>query len=116
MINDKKILYIWIGAKVSSKKTGFPGVGAIIGMVHPRLYAMLNRSSLEDMIERNITWTRLYPDWHKHPIIYVYYNEPRKTITWEEAQRYDVSQEEWEKYPVSQYTTYVMEDLENFEE
>ena len=116
MIEGKKILDIWMGAKVSSKKTGFPGIGIIIGMVHPRLYAIFNKTSVEDMLINNKTWTQLYPDWHKQPIIYVYYDKPRKVLTWEEAQIFDISQEEWENYPVSQYMAYVIEDLENFEE
>jgi hypothetical protein len=116
MIENKETIKLNIGTNVSSKKTGYPGVGMVVGIMHPQLYAAYGQKSIVEMIEQNKTWLDLYPEWFKHEVVIVYYKEPRRTITLEESKKYNISHEEWDNYPKCQFISYCIEDLEVFDE
>lgn len=104
-----------IGTKVSSKKTGFPGVGYIVGVLTPNLYCGWNRMTITDAIDSLGRWTEIYPNWYKDPVVVVFYETPRKTVTLEEAKKFGASYEDWDNYPMSQYIAYPIDDLTPFE-
>lgn len=98
-------------SQVTSKKTGFPGIGYIIGMVSEYMYPK--------KIER---WDILYPKWRQKPIYYVSFETKRKSMTKEEIASQYPDKKDWEIEEMFQnqketnVIAYVHDDLELVEE
>lgn len=106
--------------KVCSKKTGFPGVGTVVGVSIPRWYyscqlALVNEDKKHLLCKR---WFDLYPDWLDKLLITVFYDSPRRTLTWEEyvSVTPNPTQFEYDSFPKSQNILYPIDDLELFDE
>lgn len=69
-----------IGDTVTSKQTGFPAIGTVIGIQMPEIYG----PEIDDPQGRFSQWHKLYPDWREKLIYYVRYNTPQRPITFEE--------------------------------
>jgi hypothetical protein len=101
-----------IGQLVATKKTGLPGVGEISGIMTPIIFQSIARISVEQMCEQYTTWNKHYPDWHTKPVVIVHYKEPRKTMSKEEADFFNLP---YEEIPVSSNVSYCIDDLEILE-
>ena len=111
---------IRLGDKVVSRKTGYPGSGEVCGIVYAGLYVATTQKKMEDFG----CWNDLYPDWTDKTIVYVRFEEPRKTVTKEEYAKY--LPEGYEKYdletlyafqiPFTNVIGYPVDDLELFEQ
>lgn len=106
--------------KVVSKKTGFPGVGEVVGISVAGWYygiqvSMVSEENRDKVCSR---WFEAYPNWLHYPLVTVFYTEPRKTLTWEEYASVapNPSQFEYEAIPKTQSIMYPIEDLELFDE
>ena len=66
-----------IGDRVTSKHTGLPSLGTILGVVHASIYS--GRSTNE-----HPQWDNLYPGWEDLWVYYVNMSEPQKTCSFEE--------------------------------
>ena len=107
--------------KVVSKKTGHPGIGEVAGIVRAEVYVASTGKELEHFT----CWNDLYPDWYTKPIIYVLFEEPRRTVTFEEFVKY-IPDERYKEYdlktlyafqiPFTRAVAYPIEDLEYFDE
>ena len=64
-------------SQVTSKKTGYPGVGLVIGHIVGEFY----RVTTERSVEAFCLWNKLYPDWRYKNVVYVRYSEQRKNMT-----------------------------------
>ncbi len=71
-----------LGDVVVSKKTGYPASGTVAGMVVAPMYMAGRDQSYFS------TWNELYPDWTEKPIVYVVFEEARRTVTFEEFIHY----------------------------
>ncbi len=67
-----------LGDTVISKQTGYPASGVVIGLVVAPLYIGQKDVSLF------YKWNDIYPDWTSKPIVYVWFKEPIRTMTFEE--------------------------------
>lgn len=111
-----------LGDQVTSKRTGYPGVGEVCGIVRAGLYhASAGNRPLEDYR----CWNDLYPDWYEKPIVYVRFEEVRRTVTFEEFCKYlpDDRYNDYDlktiyalKIPQTNIIAYPIEDLEYFGE
>lgn len=111
-----------LGKKVCSKKTGYPGVGEVMGIEHPFLWCYCHSVPLgispKDYADTLIRWNTLYPDWLRKPVIDVWYDEPRKTVSLEEIKiaQPDLSdfevQEMFDNIPLRNAISYPFDDLE----
>ena len=109
---------LYLGQKVRSKKTGFPGVGYIVGFSLPSFWMMVRKANVEDFS----TWNNLYPEWEQKPLAHVFYQEPRKTVTFEEFKsgntvyKDEVLEDMYNKLELAQSIMYPYDDLEVFDE
>ena len=109
-----------LGDKVVSKKTGYPGSGEVCGVVYAAMYVATTKKELKDFE----CWNDLYPDWHEKHIVYVRFDEPRRTVTFEEFCRY-MPEHKYDGYdlqtiyafsiPYTNVIAYPIEDLEFFD-
>lgn len=74
---------IW--SKVTSKKTGFPTIGTICGIVNAYVFYIDIITRTKGQCNLN-TWTELYPDWNKPDrLVYgVFVEKPQRPLTFEE--------------------------------
>ena len=79
-----------IGDRVTSKRTGLPGIGIVCGMIYGYLY--LNYIARHDIH----LWDELYPNWNDKLVIYVTMDAPQKNMSFQEycqnAQKYHNTQ------------------------
>ena len=109
-----------LGDQVVSRKTGYPGSGEVCGLVYAKMYVATTRREMKDFG----CWNDQYPDWADKEIIYVRYEEPRRTVTKEEYAKY--LPEGFEEYdldtlyafqiPFTNIIAYPIEDLEYLDE
>jgi hypothetical protein len=102
-----------LGNKVTSKKTGFPAVGTIIGVLDGLFWATNHPSA---------RWDELYPNWFMRPVYYVLYEKPQKHVTYEEFilgreqhAEHPILKMQYQLLPVQNPVVYCEEDLELFE-
>ncbi len=111
-----------IGQLVTSKRTGLPGVGQIVGSMHARSYYRSESIRLNtlDVCKR---WTQDYPLWFDQSalIYFVEYETPRKTCTIDEVKltNPEATQDELEylfehMVPSITLISYPEDDLEEF--
>lgn len=127
-MNDmpETLQHIYLGSEVVSKKTGFPGVGRVIGIYLAGGYKFISERAIGP--HEFTRWDTLYPNWISGLVFIVYYEKARKTLTWDEWQTgYDALpeerkilskyqlKEEYDKLPMMQVVAYPHEDLELFE-
>ena len=67
-----------VGDKISSKQTGFPGIGTIFGVMPAISYCHFARQYEFKL------WSQLYPEWSLEPIYMVAFDEPRRGLRFEE--------------------------------
>ena len=111
-----------LGDQVVSKKTGYPGAGEVCGIVKAGLYVA---STGNKPIDSFCCWNDLYPDWPEKPIVYVRFEETRRTVTFEEFCKY-IPDERYHEYdlktiyafqiPITNVIAYPIDDLEYFDE
>lgn len=109
-----------LGDQVVSKRTGYPGTGEVCGIVAAGLYHATTQKSLDSYG----CWNDLYPDWIEKPIVYVRFEESRKTVTKEEfakylpegLKQYDLDTLYAFQVPVTNVIAYPIEDLELFDD
>ena len=110
----------YIGSEIVGRKTGFPGVGRICGII---MGGAIHASKLQQTGTGYDRWDELFPGWQNKFAYFVWYNEPRKQSTFEEL-KYDSRfvdytqyelEEYYEKCPSLQMITYVGDDLEFFD-
>jgi hypothetical protein len=106
-----------IGTQVTTKKTSFPNIGTVVGVVNPIVMEVQHRQ----YGTKPIRWDNLYPDWRKKWIFYVLLSSPAKPVTKEEIK---LCQPEWNDYEIDEYfdklplllvMAYPEDDLEIFE-
>lgn len=67
-----------IGDRVTSKKTGLPMTGTIVGVLMAPFYKSIAK------IGDNSPWNILYPDWLTSEVYYVQFDSPQKGVSFEE--------------------------------
>jgi hypothetical protein len=110
-----------LGDKVVSKKTGYPGCGEVCGIVYSAVYVASAQKNVSDFN----CWNDLYPDWTDKPIVYVLFEEPRRTVTFEEFVKY-IPDDRYRDYdlktvyafqiPFTRAVAYPIDDLEYLDE
>jgi hypothetical protein len=104
-----------LGDTVCSKKTGYPGVGRIIGLMQATVIGNLLPCA------NTTVWDELYPNWRDGILYYVLFDTPRKIVTLEELKKAMPDQGEFqlrellETLPQLMYACYCEDDLEIFE-
>lgn len=119
---ENEVKPIFIGSKVCSKKTGFPGVGIVVAVEMAMYFcskqALRFGQTTEQAIEDCKTWHRLYPYWINKVICIVFYKEQRKACTLEEIQQSCPDKTEFEiqemfnNLPLVSVIGYPIDDLE----
>jgi len=113
-------------AKVVSKKTGYPGVGIVVGHMIGEFYLF----STKRPVETYCLWNSLYPDWRYKNVVTIFFEEARKTTTMDEV-KFDLKnnlthkdkfyteqdiQNIYDGIPKSNMAAYPIDDLEIFED
>lgn len=102
-----------LGSQVTSKKTGFPGIGTVVGVTLASWY----RAMMAPQGVNFALWDTLYPNWHEKLMVTVYFDAPRKPLTKQEyfIVKPDGNEFEYEEIPELQIVGYPVDDLEIFE-
>ena len=97
-----------LGSKVCSKYTGFPGYGKIVGILTSEIYIKMSPS------QSYSRWNELFPTWKDKPVYIVEFDEPVKSLTWEEYYKHskNPTKEEYDNIPFYKVVAYPFEDLE----
>lgn len=66
------------GDTVSTKVTGLPGIGKIVGVMPSIIHCQMVK-----MVSNN-RWTALFPDWENEYVYTVYFDEPRRWCSYDE--------------------------------
>jgi len=106
-----------IGTEVTTKKTGYPAVGNVVGVVTPELWCNISGAPLDHFK----LWHKFYPDWVGKPVVVVKFREPQKPTRIDELQfacpelsEYEI-QEMWDQLPKAQCAAYPLDDVEIME-
>lgn len=103
-----------IGQKITTKQTGCPTVGYVVGIMHGLSWEINSRYSGQTYTR----WYELYPDWPNKPVYFVMFDEPHRTISFTEwcvsvEPKYR-ELEVYEKYtPIQAMASYPHDDLED---
>lgn len=106
-----------IGQKVTTKQTGCPTVGYVVGIIHGLSWE-INTQYTGQTYTR---WYELYPDWPNKPVYFVMFDEPHRTISFDEwcaiiePQHRDLNTYE-EHVPIQAMASYPHDDLEDMGE
>jgi len=107
-----------LGNRVTSKKTGLPMTGQVVGFVWPLVMAIQNNIPLRELKNRSTRWTEIYPDWDQKVLVYVFVDEPIYHMSYEEYKTHfkDGTPEHYqETVPKVQLISYPIDDLEEIE-
>lgn len=105
-----------IGDRVTSKKTGLPMTGTIVGILKGVFYRALAK------VQDSSPWYDLYPEWLDSEVYYVNFDTPQKSCSFEEfVQQSELSIEDAQvmyKYtvPFAHNAAYPKDDLELIDE
>ncbi len=116
-MSQEAVSHIHIGCKVTSKKTGYPGVGQVVSVSVAGWWLAHNPSPSSYFI-----WDALYPEWKDKVIINVYFEEPRKPYSKEDLKiRYPDKDDSYfqallDLAPEIRTIAYPIDDLEYFDE
>ena len=106
-------------AKVVSKKTGFPGVGLVVGHLFAKIYSNMIGKTDNEMYR----CCELYPNWMHKMLVGVLYDTPRRPLTLDELRlepKYDnITEAElldvYNSIPEVSLIYYPIDDLEIFD-
>lgn len=100
-----------LGDQVTSKKTGLPSYGYIVGILTGPVYIKMshcqimipNYTDMEDIETKGMSsvdmivtrlgypesimyelWSKLYPKWPLNPVVYVKFDQPQRNVSFEE--------------------------------
>jgi hypothetical protein len=92
-----------LGDRVTSKKTGLPAIGKVVAVSTGPVFLQSQNLVIvwkwldeeetdiecwvvrrSDQIAAYVRWTELYPKWMWEPVIYVEFDEPQRTLSFEE--------------------------------
>lgn len=114
---SKEFTKIILGGRVTSKKTGLPGVFKVCRISAGPFYCFTKGAyTKEEALEKFPRWTELYPNWPDNPIVDVLFPSPRKPCSLEEVINNGGTKEDWDKLPETSFASYPIEDLESFDE
>ena len=111
-----------LNQKVTSKKTGLPMVGKVLGIQSPVVLALTHGLSSQVALEKIYpNWTNLYPEWATDWVYTIMFDTPARHMSLQEYKTHhpDATMEEYkEEVPVNFCATYPQDDLEtiNIEE
>lgn len=106
-----------IGDRVVNKKTSFPNIGTVVGIVDAQFF-IKTRSNLLDFF---ISWNDDFPEWQHKSVVYVEVDHPQKNANFDEFCRdhphlsSESLKSEYERIPEYKFLTYPIDDLQ-FEE
>lgn len=70
-----------LGDRVTSKKTGLPGIGILVGIMRSYIYVKTQQKKIY------FTWDELYPNWKDGCVAYVEMDQPQKSVSFMEYKR-----------------------------
>jgi hypothetical protein len=106
-----------LGSKVTSKKTGLPMTGYVVGICMPIMFGLMRGVCTQvELFDEYPRWTDLYPDWVNKPVYTVSFNSPMRTVNLEEYHKYGGSDGGYENLPKAIMAGYPEDDLELLEE
>lgn len=101
-----------VGSEVSSIKTGYPGIGRIVGVLLGEVYSLILKPN------GCVLWDRMYPTWRESFIYVVYFEQPRRPASREDILlAFPEATKEWREdmfngQPTLQLVAFPEDDLE----